>query len=256
VPKIRVRELEMYYEIHGRSDAEPLVLLHGFTGTGEETFEPYFEKLGKYYRLFVPDLRGHGRTTNPSGEIHHADFARDIAAFANALKLDRAHYCGHSSGGMLLPFLALDHPELIHSMTLVSSTYTFDDQCKTMARDIRASVDKEWVDILKNLHGETHGTDYAETILDLWLNSVLRPNELPFNPDDLHHISCPTLILHGDRDDFFPVNVPTTMYQSIPNSELCILPNCGHNPMLKYPSIFVNTLLEFLTRNPIDDSNQ
>lgn len=256
MPKIQVRDLEMYYEIHGRSDAEPLVLLHGFTGTGEETFEPYFDKLGKYFRLFVPDLRGHGRTTNPSGEIHHADFARDTAAFATALGLDRAHFCGHSSGGMQLPFLALDHPELVHSMTLVSATYTFDDHCKAQAREIRASVDTEWVDSLKILHGETHGTDYADTILDLWLNSVIRPNELPFTPDDLRQIACPTLIMHGDRDDFFPIYVPTTMYQAIPNSELCILPNCGHGLTLHSPTMFVSALLGFLARNPFDDFNR
>ena len=255
MPKMRIRNIEMYYEIHGLKEAEPLVLLHGFTGTGSETFGPFLDKLGEHYQLFVPDMRGHGRTKTPSGELYHAEFARDTAAFVTGLGLGRAHFCGHSSGGMQLPFLALDHPELVHSMTLVSSTYTFDDHCKAKAREIRVLVDKEWVDSLKTLHGETHGTDYADTILDLWLNSVLRPNELPFTLDDLSHITCPTLIMHGDRDFFFPVYVPTTMYQAIPNSELCILPNCGHGLTLDSPTMFVNTLLDFLSRNSFDDAS-
>jgi pimeloyl-ACP methyl ester carboxylesterase len=254
MPRIRVRDLEMYYEAHGRSDAEPLVLLHGFTGTGYETFGAFFDQLGTYYRLFVPDMRGHGRTTNPSSEILHAELAQDTAAFATALGLDRAHFCGHSSGGMHLLFLARGHPELVHSMTLVSATYTFNDHVKAVAREIRASPPTEWIDSLKALHGETHGTDYADTILDLWLNSVLRPDELPFTPGDLSEIGCPTLIMHGDRDVFFPVHVPITMYQTIPNSELCILPNCGHGLPLDSPTLFMTGLLGFLSRNPFEDS--
>jgi pimeloyl-ACP methyl ester carboxylesterase len=249
--KIQVRDIEMYYEVHGNSDAEPLVLLHGFTATGRETFESFFDELGENYRLFVPDMRGHGRTTNPPGEIQHSELAHDTAAFVNALGLGRAHFCGHSSGGMQLPFIALEHPELVHSMALVSATYTFDDHCKNQACALRASASPEWIEALRNLHGETHGTDYAYTILDQWLNSVLRPNELPFTPDDLNKVSCPTLIMHGDRDDFFPVYVPTTMYQAIPNSELCILPNCGHGLMADCPKMFVTALLEFLSRNPM-----
>jgi pimeloyl-ACP methyl ester carboxylesterase len=239
----------MYYGIFGRSDGEHLILLHGFTGTGEETFEPFFDKLGKCYRLIVPDLRGHGRTTNPHKEIHHADFARDTAAFAIALGLNRAHFCGHSSGGMQLLFLALEHPKLVHSLALVSTTYTFDDHVKTLSREFRASASPEWIDSLKVLHGETYGIDYAETILDLWLKAILRPNELPYTPDDLNEITCPTLVLHGDRDIFFPIHVPATMYQSISNSELCILPNCGHGLIIDSPSMFVRVLLEWLARN-------
>jgi pimeloyl-ACP methyl ester carboxylesterase len=201
-------------------------------------------------------MRGHGRTTNPSGEILHAEFAHDTAAFATALGLDRAHFCGHSSGGMHLLFLALEHPKLVHSLTLVSATYTFDDHVKAQARKFRASASTEWIDSLKALHGETHGIDYADTILDLWLNSVLRPNELPFTPDDLSEIACPTLIMHGDRDVFFPVHVSTTMYRAIPNSELCILPNCGHGLTVDSPTLFVTALLEFLSRTPFDDSNR
>jgi pimeloyl-ACP methyl ester carboxylesterase len=79
---------------------------------------------------------------------------------------------------------------------------------------------------------------------------VLRPDELPFTPDDLGKIACPTLIVHGDRDHFFPVRVPVTMYQAIPNSELCILPRCGHGITRECAPLFVSALLDFLGRNP------
>jgi pimeloyl-ACP methyl ester carboxylesterase len=246
---IRVRDLDLHYEVRGPADAEPLVLLHGFTGTGK-TFDPFLGQLGERYRLIVPDWRGHGRTTNPSGKIVHAELARDTAAFVSALGIDRAHFCGFSSGGMHLLFLALDQPRLFHSLTLVAVTYTMDDHSQAGVREVLASVSPAWIRNLEAAHGETHGADYARTILDLWADSATRPNELPFTPADLGQTACPTLIIHGDRDMFFPVRVPVTMYEAIPDAELCILPRCGHMVLNQRPTLFVIALLAFLARNP------
>ena len=121
-------------------------------------------------------------------------------------------------------------------------------------RQVRASVPPEWIHDLEESHGETHGLDYAHTVLDLWLDSTLRRDELPFTPDDLRKIACPTPIFPGDRDPFFPVRVPVTMYQAIPNSELCIVPNCAHGVPFQSPTIFVTALLDFLDRNPMAGS--
>lgn len=248
MPTVQVRDLHMHFEAHGRPDAEPLLLLHGFTSTGK-AFAPYLDPLGKRYRLIIPDWRGHGRTPNASGRIVHAELARDMAAFAEALGIDRAHFCGFSSGGMQLLFLAIEHPRLVQSLTLVGATYTFDDHVKGKVHEVMASVTPERIQALEAVHGETHGAGYGRTILDLWAESVLRPQELPFTPDDLGKIACSTLIVHGDRDLFFPVRVPVTMYQAIPNSELCILPRCGHGLPRESIPLFVAALLDFLGRN-------
>ena len=252
MPTIRVRDIDMHYENHGRSDAEPLVLLHGFTSTGQK-FDPFLKQLGERYHLIVPDLRGHGRTTNPRNEIVHADLARDTGAFVTALGIARAHFCGSSTGAMHLPFLAIEQPRLIHSLTLVGSTYTFDDHVKEKVREVMASTSPERIQDLEAKHGETHGPGYAQTMLNLWADSVFRPDELPFAPDDLGNILCPTLIVHGDRDPYFPVRVPLAMYQTIPNAELCIAPNCGHDVPGGSPALFTTALLDFLERNPFAD---
>lgn len=246
--EVQVRDIQLYYEVHGNPDGEPLVLLHGFTGAGIETFHHLIDQLGERYQLFIPDLRGHGRSTNPGGKISHLEFSRDTVAFTQAMGLDQVHFCGHSSGGMHLLFVAISHPELIQSLTLVSSTYTFDEHLQSMAKEVRASASDEWIEDLRAIHGETHGDGYADTILDLWLESVLRPGELPFTLQDLGGISSPTMILHGDRDPFFPVSVPVRMYEAIPNAELCILPNCGHGLPVEQPTLFGRVLLEFLSR--------
>jgi pimeloyl-ACP methyl ester carboxylesterase len=250
MPKIQVRDLDLYYEIHGNPNGEPLVLLHGFMSTGR-VFAPILDRMGINNQVFIPDWRGHGRTVNPRDEIVHAELADDTAAFAAALGLERTHFCGHSSGGMHLLFLALQHPQLVHTLTLVSATYTFDDYLKARVREARDSDADEWIDSLNSLHGDFHGSGYAQKLVDQWVTSVHRPDELPFTPDDLGEITCPTLILHGDRDRYFPLHVPVTIHQAIPNAELCILPNCGHLVPDESPELFVTALTEFLSRNPI-----
>ena len=148
-------------------------------------------------------------------------------------------------------FLALEYPQIVHSLILVSASYTFDDHAKALVREQRESAPKEWIDNLNTLHGDIHGANYANTLLDLWVDSVHPPNDLPFTPDDLTKINCPTLIVHGDRDEFFPVYIPVTMYQRIPQSQLCILPNSYHGFIWEIsPTLFSTVLLTFLTKNP------
>jgi pimeloyl-ACP methyl ester carboxylesterase len=250
MPRVQVRDLDLYYEVHGNPDGEPLVLLHGFLSTGR-IFSQFLDQLGENYQLFVPDWRGHGQTVNPRDEIIHADLARDTAAFAAALSLGCAHFCGHSSGGMHLLFLTLEHPQLVHTLTLSSATYIFDDCLQARVREARDADAGDWIEALEGLHGDFHGPGYARTLVDQWVTSVHRPDELPFTPHDLGKIACPTLILHGDRDRYFPLNVPLTMHQAIPNAELGILPNCGHGLPGEQPEMFATALIDFLSRNPI-----
>ena len=113
---------------------------------------------------------------------------------------------------MLLTFIALEHPELFLSLTYAASTYTFDDHVKEQARIVSSSAPEQWLSSLERSHVEFQGVGYGRTIINLWRDSVLRPNELPFTTDDLNRISCPTLIIHGDRDPFFPLRVPLAMY--------------------------------------------
>ena len=61
-------------------------------------------------------------------------------------------------------------------------------------------------------------------------------------------IAAPTLIVHGDRDWFFPVAVPAELYRRLPDAELCILPNTGHAPPVERPEWFNAITLDFLGR--------
>ena len=111
---VEVNGIEMYYEVMGEGD--PLVLLHGWSGTGHD-FDPFVEEFARHYRLIIPDLRGHGGSTNPSGEFSINQVAKDVAALLRQLEIDRIRAIGTSMGGItLLHMASLEQALRIESM--------------------------------------------------------------------------------------------------------------------------------------------
>ena len=91
---------------------------------------------GERFRLLVPDLRGHGRTDNPGGlaAMNHRQFGRDVAAFCRALGVERAGFCGESTGAMLLLTLGLEAPELAAALVLAGGTYFYGPELRAWWR--------------------------------------------------------------------------------------------------------------------------
>lgn len=99
----RLHDLEMWVETRG--EGEPLLLLHGFGGSSAN-WEPLFERPPEGYRLIAPDLRGHGRSTNPSGRFSFHRCALDLAALLDRLAVERCRAIGVSGGAQTLLHLA------------------------------------------------------------------------------------------------------------------------------------------------------
>jgi pimeloyl-ACP methyl ester carboxylesterase len=73
--------------------------------------------------------------------------------------------------------------------------------------------------------------------------------DMNFKPTDLAKIKAQTLIVHGDRDDFFPVSIPVEMYAAIPRSQLWIVPGGEHSPTAGASTgVFTDTVSTFLSR--------
>ena len=92
---VSVNGLDLYYRETG--SGKPLLLLHGFTGSGDD-WQHVFTQPIDGYRVIAPDLRGHGRSTNPSDVFTFADVARDLFALLDALGIDRVKAIGMSAG--------------------------------------------------------------------------------------------------------------------------------------------------------------
>lgn len=226
------------------------MLVHGFSGSSQ-VWGGFIPLLTEKYRLIVPDLRGHGHSTGAPESIHHNRFADDLVALLDCLGIERAHFVGHSSGGMCLLFIGIHHPERVRTLSLVSATYTFDKHAKAHMREVADSLEYNPEGIAQSqlLHGSVHGDDYWKVHREAFREFTRDPKELPFTPEDLKGIRRPVLVFHGDRDAFFPVSIPVTIYQSIPGSELCILPATAHGLPSEQPQLFLEILQDFLRRN-------
>ncbi|HKG24706.1 MAG TPA: alpha/beta hydrolase [Thermomicrobiales bacterium] len=250
MPQAPVNGIELYYEEHGVPDGPPLLLVHGYTGAAwawERTLPPFAEK----YRVIVPELRGHGRSTGDPETIHHVNFAADLVALLDHLGIDQAHFVGHSSGGMSLLFVGTRHQDRVRTLTLVNATYRFDDVAKAYMMQVveEFSIQPEAIAAVQRVHGPTHGEGYWQVLREAFRQFTLDPDELPFDPPDLSVITRPVLVLHGDRDPFFPINIPVAMYQAMPNAELCILPYAGHDIPAADEALFLTITQRFLERH-------
>ncbi len=238
-----VNGARIYYEIHGQG--EPLLLLHGFNGSGQ-VFADFLPEYAAGYRVILPDLRGHGRSTNPSGEFTHRQAAKDVFALLDELGVRRVSGIGTSTGGMTLLHMATQQPERLQSIILVGATIYFPEKARDImrsrapesptpeewerARAVHKYGDEQILALRRQFHGFQHSYD-----------------DMNFTAPFLSTIQARTLIVHGDRDQFFPVNIPVEMYRSIPKSYLWIIPNGGHGPHRQHPEEFLRLTKEFLS---------
>ncbi len=236
-----INGMRMYYEIHG--SGKPLVLLHGFGGAAR-TWKRWIADFGEY-KLVIPDLRGHGHSTNPTSEFTHRQSARDVLALLDHLGVRTFCAMGISTGGMTLLHMATSQPDRVESMVLIGSTIYFPEPAREIMR--RADPDRitaEEMERLRNVH--VHGDEQIRALRRQFRAFKDSYDDMTFTPPHLATIKAKTLIVHGDRDEFFPVNIPLEMYRSIPKSYLWIVPAGGHVPIADHDEEFRKVTLEFL----------
>ena len=235
--------MQLYYQVYGEGD--PLVLLHGFFGAGQ-IWEPYLAALAPHYRLIIPDLRGHGRSTNPTNRFTHRQSALDIFALLDQLEISQFKAMGLSSGGMTLIHMATQQPARVEAMALIGATIYFTEETRAIQRErtIESLTPEDW-ERLRERH--KHGDDQIRALVNQFHHFKDSYDDMNFTRPYLSTVAARTLIVHGDRDAHFPVAIPIEMYLSIPQAYLWIIPNGGHNPISdKDAGVFTQTALEFL----------
>ncbi|MFC2125014.1 alpha/beta fold hydrolase [Bacteroidota bacterium] len=237
--------ITMYYRING--EGEPLILLHGFTQTGN-VWDSMIEDLSSKYRLIIPDLRGHGRSTNPTNEFTHRQSALDVFGLLDQLGIDTFKAMGISTGGMTLLHMATTQRERVEAMVLIGATSYFPEQARVI---LRASSPDSLSDTRLERIGSRHsgGAEQARSLMAQFSGFQDSYDDMNFTRPYLSTIKARTLIVHGDRDAFFPVSIPLEQYEAIPKSYLWIVPNGGHVPLIFSEisrDFFVHTVLTFL----------
>ena len=239
----RLNGADIYYETDGTG--EPLLLLHGGTGCSGDWRYAGREQLKREYRLIVPDARGHGRSTNPGKSILHRQCAADTIALLDHLGIEKCKAIGISMGGNTLLHAATLEPHRFEALVLVSPAMYFPEQARAIMRQAgsAARTPAEW-ETMRGRH--KLGDEQIEALWE-WTHSLKDSYEdVNFTPPYLSLISASTLIVYGDRDPLYPVEMGVGLYRAIPKSALWVVPNGDHGPVFaERAPLFIQTVLSF-----------
>jgi pimeloyl-ACP methyl ester carboxylesterase len=156
--------------------------------------------------------------------------ALDVFALLDHLGMDRFKAIGVSLGAKTLLHAATQQPTRTEAMVLVSGAPYFPEQARAIMRQVSPDnrTDAEWHQMRQwHKHGDGQ-------IRALWrMTNAFKDSyaDLSFTPPYLSTITAPSLIVHGDRDALYPVELALELYRSIPRSYLWVVPNGGHGPV-------------------------
>jgi pimeloyl-ACP methyl ester carboxylesterase len=229
MPTLKVNDITMYYEVHGQG--EPVVLIAGLN-SDHTLYRQIIPRLAERYMVVAFDNRGVGQTDKPDIPYSIEMMADDTSELLNALDIEQAHLLGTSMGGRIAAALALQYPQQVKSLILVST-------------------------IMKSLRGTPMTWSRLRTSLMLKIPMIRGPH--PYYAvarqleasrafdcmDRLNEIHVPTLILHGKNDKIAPYHLAEAMHAGIKGSQMLTFPG-GHVYFITRPQQFLEAITAFL----------
>jgi pimeloyl-ACP methyl ester carboxylesterase len=242
---VPINDIGMFYEIEG--SGEPLLLLHGGTGCHENWIHAGGDAFVHQYTVIKPDARGHGKTNNPQSTITHRQCAMDALALLDHLGINKCRAIGLSMGGNILLHMATVQPDRIEAMVVVSATMYFPEQARAVMRQV-ATPENQPADAWVAMRKSHKLGDQQIGALWNWTREMKDSyDDMNFTPPSLSRIRGRTLIVYGDRDPLYPVEMAVDMYRAIRGSALWVVPNRGHGPVFSQDAPqFAQAALAFL----------
>jgi pimeloyl-ACP methyl ester carboxylesterase len=259
MPVLRIADTNLHYEMGGQGRS--ILFIHGL-GSSALDWEEQVSFFSKQFQVITYDVRGHGRSDIPAGPYTIPLFAQDAAMLLKALERKEAHVVGISMGGMIAFELALEKPDLVSSLTIVNSRP--DPRVTSTGEQVRLFLRVLAVRLLgmrriAQIHskrlfpGSKHQAlrrafveRRAGNSKRAYLDS-LRAITAWSVAEKLASITCPTLVIAGERD-YRPVSEKASFTEQIPSAELVVIPDSRHATPLERPELFNQTLLRFLSR--------
>jgi pimeloyl-ACP methyl ester carboxylesterase len=239
---------QLWFEDRGHG--EPLLLVHGFMGVAAN-WQYVFPANPEGFRIIAPDLRGHGRSTNPSGTFTFRQSALDLLALLDHLRVNRFKAIGLSGGGITLLHMATLRPSRVKAMVLVSAPPYFPPEAKTIQRRYSdAMMPDDQRAAIRAFH--PRGEAQIQALIEQTRQMAVNDADVMFGPAVLNTITADTLIVFGDRENFdgepmYPVSLAFELHGGIPRSFLWVVPNGGHGPIFgERAPAFASTTMSFL----------
>jgi pimeloyl-ACP methyl ester carboxylesterase len=244
-----INGLNYYYAIYGKG--EPLLLLHGGLGT-TDMFAPILPKLAENRTVIGIDMQGHGRTALGDRPFTLEAMGDDMAAIVKALGYQKVDVMGYSLGGGVAFRIAVQHPEAVRRLVLVSTGYAADGFYAEM-RGQQAQVSAAAADFLKNT-----------PMYKSYVAVAPRPQDFPKLLDaignfmrkdydysaDVAKLKMPVMLAYGDSDMYRPeheikfyqmlgggLKDAGWMREKLSQNRLAILPNRTHYDVFFAPEL-------------------
>jgi len=263
MPSVQFDSGEIYYEQWG-SGPETLVFSHGLLFS-HEAWTHQVEALADDYRCITYDHRGQGRSSVPDAPMVDTEtLYLDAAALIDELGAAPSHFVGLSMGGFVGLRLAARLPELLRSLTLMSTRAPgepLENQSKYRGLNFiarwfgtRWAVDR----IMPIMFGGTFLEDpQVADRRERWRdhlagldNSIYKSvNGVLYRPSverELSRIDVPTLVMHGDEDEAIPFEEAEALTEAIDDARLVQIPRAGHSPAIEQPEAVNEALAGFL----------
>ena len=194
-----VNGLRLYYEIHG--SGEPLILLHGGLGAGD-MFAPMMPVMSQHRQVITVDLQAHGRTADIDRPITFEVMADDIAGLAKYLGITTADVMGYSLGGGVALRTAVQHPELVKKLVLVSVAFRRDgwypEIVTAMSQVGAASAEPMKQTPMYQMYSRLAPRPADWPVLLAKIGDLLR-RDYDWS-SDVAGLKMPTLLVYGDAD--------------------------------------------------------
>ncbi|HEY7347270.1 MAG TPA: alpha/beta hydrolase [Ktedonobacterales bacterium] len=230
---------ELAYRVAG--NGQPVVFLHGLWNSSG-AWERALDLFSPHYRLYAPDIPGHGQSPARL-PWRLREIAALLGAWMRSLKMPPATIVGHSMGGALAIMLAAAEPQLIDRLVLVNAAGL------PMQRPFLRAVMSAGLGFTNRQNARytsRYGDPRRVQALAVWqaMDEALACDVRP----DLRLIRCPTLIIWGLRDPLLPAQSAVVLQRLIQDAELVMLPNVRHHPSRQVPDAFDSILGDFLGR--------
>lgn len=239
------------YEGSGQENRPPLVLIHGAGGT--HLHWPAEVRRLSGCRVYAPDLPGHGNSEG-SGLQSLSGYAQALLAWMDALELPQAVCAGHSMGGGVVQMLALEHPERVSGLVLVSSGARLrvapellesTRSPTTFATAVGWILERSFNPEAPERLVELAGIRMLETRPSVLYSDFLACDSFDTR-ERIAEIQQPALVLCGSEDRMTPPRLSESLSGSLPNARLQIVPGAGHMLMLERPEVVAAALQNFL----------
>jgi pimeloyl-ACP methyl ester carboxylesterase len=268
MPTASVGDALLHYEVSGGS-GDPVVLLHG-SWVDHHSFDALVGPLAQSLQVLAYDRRGHGQSTGPPRTHPVRDDAHDLAGLLEATDFYPVHLVAHSYGGAVAFRLAVDHPEMVRSLSVHEVPYagllrddpvTSAEAEEVLAR-LRALQDRVRAG---DAEGAARGVTDAFSLqagawdrlpspvratflrhADRWCEEFEDPEAIGPDPRELSDLLLPILLSQGELSPPFLHRITAALAPLLRNAVVTTLPETGHVPQVTQPLQYAGLLGTFL----------